>query len=61
MTHLYPLRSAITFAPGCCSMRNCGGRWPRWTVQTKCRGCTDAYSNTVTVATTVPWPTALAR
>jgi len=30
-------------------------------VQTKCRECTDAYSNTVTVATTVPWPTALAR
>jgi hypothetical protein len=30
-------------------------------VQTKWRGCTDAYANTVTVATTVPWPTALAR
>src|SRR4029453_12216354 len=42
-------------------MRNCGGRWPRWTSLRKWLGCTDAYSNTVTVATTMPWLTAPAR
>lgn len=42
-------------------MRNCGGRWLRGTAPKKWLGCTDAYSNTVTVATTRPWPTALVR
>lgn len=37
------------------AVAGCAGRHKKWL------GCTDAYSNTVTVATTRPWPTALVR